>query len=329
MIFLGLDLGQVNDSSAITALHQTDKPLEFVPQQPKVLRCILTNNPVGTDAWPEVMGIPKACQCKNCQAWLREKRKGPQVDELKTVENTIYKKPKPGEFTSRLKPHVAGDPAFDLPEDKGFIICPECNGEKTRALKNTEGMVVGSVPCTLCLGKGKVEEFSPALKHYYDCVFLKRWDLGTSYVHIVADIKKLSQHPRITSDKTILIVDGTGVGRPVVDMLRQARLGFPIIPVHIMFGKEIVVKPDGYVHVPKMELVHALEVVLEQRRIGFANSVELAPALLQEFRDFKLRTTKADNLAAGAEGPAHDDLVMSLCVAIWWAERKKKQLKIY
>jgi hypothetical protein len=31
------------------------------------MNCIITNNPVGTDAWP----VGRPCLCETCQTWLR------------------------------------------------------------------------------------------------------------------------------------------------------------------------------------------------------------------------------------------------------------------
>src|SRR5262245_12490961 len=59
---------------------------------------------------------------------------------------------------------------------------------------------------------------SPRPTNRYDVVHLHRWPLGTSYPTIVADVGKLLGMPALHSPGTWprLVIDGTGVGRPVV-----------------------------------------------------------------------------------------------------------------
>jgi hypothetical protein len=56
-------------------------------------------------------------------------------------------------------------------------------------------------------------------------VRLERYELHTPYPEIVAGVGTLIQTPPLRLHCTPLIVDGTGVGAPVVDMMRQAGLG--------------------------------------------------------------------------------------------------------
>jgi len=72
-----------------------------------------------------------------------------------------------------------------------------------------------------------VEQFSRASQreHEYRVRHLHRWTLGTSYPTIVAELGVMfSSHP--LRDST-LVIDATGVGRPVVDMVTSAGFFFP------------------------------------------------------------------------------------------------------
>ena len=66
---------------------------------------------------------------------------------------------------------------------------------------------------------------------HFGCRGLKRWPLGTPYTTIVAEMGKLTAKPPLAKAK--LVIDGTGVGRPVVDMFRKAQLPVTIVPVMI------------------------------------------------------------------------------------------------
>ncbi|MGA7240805.1 MAG: hypothetical protein WBY44_34295 [Bryobacteraceae bacterium] len=55
---------------------------------------------------------------------------------------------------------------------------------------------------------------------------LERLPLGTPYTVVVARIVELTRNPKLARGCR-LIVDATGVGMPVVDMLRAAQPGLP------------------------------------------------------------------------------------------------------
>ena len=52
--------------------------------------------------------------------------------------------------------------------------------------------------------------------------YLERMPLGTPYQDVVERVVGLTRSPDLAK-RCHLAVDGTGVGRPVVDLLRQAR----------------------------------------------------------------------------------------------------------
>jgi hypothetical protein len=96
-----------------------------------------------------------------------------------------------------------------------------------------------------------------------------------------------------------LVVDQTGVGRPVVDMLRRTT-GW-VVPITITGGQAVTQAPDGSYHVPKKELVTCLQVVLQSRRM-------------------QITATAHETFGAWRQGQ-HDDLVLAVALACWWAER--------
>jgi hypothetical protein len=110
------------------------------------------------------------------------------------------------------------------------------------------------------------------------------------------------------------------VGRAVVDMLRGAA-GW-VVPVTITSGHAVTRADDGSYHVPKKELVTALQVVLQARRLHVARGLAEGPVLVRELQNFRVKITLAANETFGAwrEGE-HDDLVLAVALACWWAER--------
>jgi hypothetical protein len=164
----------------------------------------------------------------------------------------------------------------------------------------------------------------------YAARHLQRWPLGTSYPNVVADVMAFMADPPLAPSAPIA-VDGTGVGRPVVDLFRP--LGKRLIPVTIHGGQQTTRDPDtGYWQVPKRELVGVVQVLLQSRRLRIAPGLADAEVLAQELRAFRARISASghDSYAAGTTpddwrtGGAHDDLVLALALACWYAERAPK-----
>lgn len=154
----------------------------------------------------------------------------------------------------------------------------------------------------------------------YDCRHLFRWHLGTGYPQIVEDTMALLTRPGLV--RPMLVVDRTGVGRPVVDMFRQ-HSGLPCAfrPVTITAGSAWGWNPDRSLNVPKKDLVGTLQVLLGHRRLRIASSLPDAPVLLRELQNFRVKITAAANEVFGAwrEGQ-HDDLVLAVALAAWVGE---------
>ncbi len=122
-----------------------------------------------------------------------------------------------------------------------------------------------------------------------------------------------------------LVVDATGVGRPIVDQLRQSVS--EVIAVTITAGKDATFK-DGMWYVPKPELVGALVAALENDRLKIASGLRYAAALVGELQSFRRQVTGAGRAAYGAETGAHDDLVVAVALAVWESARRSEDPRI-
>ena len=65
-----------------------------------------------------------------------------------------------------------------------------------------------------------------------------------------------------------------------------------------------------------------MQVLLQQRRLKIARSLPDAETLVSELQTFRVKVTlaAAETLDAWREN-AHDDLVLAVALACWWAER--------
>ncbi len=159
----------------------------------------------------------------------------------------------------------------------------------------------------------------------YVISYLERFPLGTTYPAVCDRVVKVFDQAPLTGSN--LAVDQTGVGVPVVDMLRVAKpkLQAVLRPVTITSG--MTVTPDGAGwHVPKKDLVGVLQVLLQSHRLTMAVGVPHAKILAKELETFKVKITANANeqLEAWRERD-HDDLVLSVAMALWVAERGVKQ----
>ena len=156
---------------------------------------------------------------------------------------------------------------------------------------------------------------------HYRCRHLERFPLGTRYPTIVENVKTLLDAPQLKIDgkrASDLVADATGVGRPVVDMLRASGLSPSAV---LITGGDAASYENGFHRVPKRELVSVLQVLLQADRLKIANDLPLAQTFLQEAVNFQVKITAAANETYGAwrEG-THDDLVLAVALAAWRAE---------
>lgn len=161
---------------------------------------------------------------------------------------------------------------------------------------------------------------SVAQPAHFHCRHLERFALGVRYPAIVDSVASMLATPQLRGAS--LVVDGTGVGRPVVDMFREA--GMKPVPVTIT-GGVAESRSDGYWHVPKRNLVGAVQAPLQDGRLKFAEGMALVPTLVQEMLNFQVKITTSANDTYGAwrEG-THDDLILAVMLAAWWGARLAK-----
>ena len=118
-----------------------------------------------------------------------------------------------------------------------------------------------------------------------------------------------------------LVVDATGVGRPVVDLFREKRVK-RLTPITITGGLKVSHDDEGW-HVPKRDLVILTQVLLQQGRLKIADRIPLKEKFKQELMAFKVKIdplTANDSYGAGREG-AHDDIVLAVTLAVWRAAK--------
>jgi hypothetical protein len=155
----------------------------------------------------------------------------------------------------------------------------------------------------------------------YRMRFLERVRLGTPYPEVVDRVREVVRRPALAGRCT-LVMDATGVGAPVLDLLRKANLGCGIAPV-IMTGGERESHAGGLWYVPKRNLITGLQVMLEKRELGLPANLAGTRTLMKEMAEMEERMTGRGGASFGAwrEGQ-HDDLVIAAALACWRARWK-------
>jgi hypothetical protein len=150
--------------------------------------------------------------------------------------------------------------------------------------------------------------------------YLERMPLGTPYPEVVERVEELTNTPELAG-RCSLVVDATGVGRPVVDLLRRQGLRCRMEAVTIT-GGAAETRSGGYRGVPKRDLITGLQVLLQGGKLKIAAGIPQGAMLAAEMGEMRVRVTEAGNVQYGAwrEG-SHDDLVLAVALACWGARK--------
>lgn len=152
----------------------------------------------------------------------------------------------------------------------------------------------------------------------YHVRYLERFPIGTPYPAIVEAIKTLLHRDPLWS-WTPVVVDATGVGAPVIDLMK--RDGLMPVPIKIHGGQTTTIDDDGAYRVPKRDLASCARVLLESRRLMIAADLLYAGKLIEEMQVFKSKISISghDTYEAWRERD-HDDLVLAVAMGCWYGE---------
>ena len=154
----------------------------------------------------------------------------------------------------------------------------------------------------------------------YAVRYLERMPLGMSYPEVVERVARLVRNIRLTT-RCELAVDATGVGAPIVDMLRRAKLGCNLSPVTITGGDRQSQDTNGW-KVPKRDLVTGPQALFECGELEVARGLEEGERLVEELREMRVKVSLGghESFEAWRSG-AHDDLVLAVALACWKGRR--------
>jgi hypothetical protein len=176
--------------------------------------------------------------------------------------------------------------------------------------------------------------------HFIDVVFAEQF-IDKPYPELVEYVQKLVGMRDVVNNAD-LVVDATGVGEAVVDLMHGAGLSpIPILvtggtQVHRIYADagKVFAQPPGStrlaplralkeIHVPRTDIIAAGGLVLEQGRVKIARSLKWAREIQKQLENL---TDKPK--PEGPESPSpveaeevHDDFAFAFCLLAWWFTR--------
>jgi len=152
----------------------------------------------------------------------------------------------------------------------------------------------------------------------YQIRYLNRPPLKTSYIAVSKTIAELMSRPPL-SINTPLVVDATGVGSPVIDLLKD--LGLAPIAITITAGNEVSRGAWAF-SVPKIHLITSLQILFESDgRLKIASKLPLSSVFLNELSNYRFKITPQAHLTFDPRADSiHDDLILSVALPLWFAQ---------
>ena len=156
------------------------------------------------------------------------------------------------------------------------------------------------------------------LEERFDVRHLQRLPLGMSYPDVCQHVADLLARPPLCGAAD-LVIDETGVGRAVGDIFEAA--GMRPQRIVITAGNETSYAGNNRHHVAKGILISTLDARLHTGELKFASDLREAETMRDELKDFRRKVSVAGRYSYEARVGKHDDLVLAVAIALWWAVR--------
>jgi Terminase RNaseH-like domain len=182
-------------------------------------------------------------------------------------------------------------------------------------------------PTAVCVAETDSRPTPNAPENHFLVRYLNRLPLGSPYPEIARRLAEVSSRvaDRASARPTVY-VDATGVGLPVIDILKSALPQAHVVPVFFTHGDRRT-RQGGEVRMGKAFLVSSLQALLQTGRIHLPRTPE-ATALAKELGEYEIRVSKDANDRYGAfKVGTHDDLVTALGLAV--CQLPRRELKLY
>ncbi len=149
----------------------------------------------------------------------------------------------------------------------------------------------------------------------YDLVHMTTLPLKLDYVSQALLVRELMAREPLASTNATLVVDTSGVGMGVADLMRSQGLRF--IGVQITAGTEQTQVDGNNFRVAKQLLISKMEAVLHAAELRVPDTLPEAAAFKQELESFRRQSKASGAQTWSADAGEFDDRVMAVTYAIW------------
>jgi len=156
----------------------------------------------------------------------------------------------------------------------------------------------------------------------YHLRHIERPERGTTYPKIVDRLRQLYHSKQLAGNQKTVVLDITGVGLPIWDLMQTNNDFRGRIKGIMITGGNTVTEECDISHVPKRDLISALQVAFQNSQLKIARGLPDADTLVKELTNFKVKinVNGHDQYEAWREG-IHDDIVLSAAMGVWLAAR--------
>jgi hypothetical protein len=174
-------------------------------------------------------------------------------------------------------------------------------------------------PTAICVAETDLREVDGRSEVHFLVRHLARLPLGTPYPRVAERVAEVGGQVQLRARETpVIYMDATGVGQPVVDLLRERLQGGWVVPVYFTHGDRRNETKEGAgvrISLGKAYMVSRLQTLLQDHRLHLPHTRE-AEALTQELLDYEIQVSEDANDRYGAfRVGTHDDLVTALGLA--------------
>lgn len=162
------------------------------------------------------------------------------------------------------------------------------------------------------------DDRKPAGEEHFHLRHLERLPRGTDYTMAINRLLELYRSEQLEGYNKAVVIDYTGVGRPVYDVMKQCGFDKSLNAISITGGNDPTYHA-AHVNVPKRDLVTNLQVMLQNGEFRIAKGIKEADALVEELANFQVKITASGHDTYGGRSGVHDDLVLSVAMAAWLA----------
>lgn len=161
-------------------------------------------------------------------------------------------------------------------------------------------------------GGGFLEE--KAINRFLRVVYIEQIPLKTNYIDIARRLAAITNHSLLAM-RAEMYIDATGVGRAVMDILRNEQIKATGITITSGATESVI---GDRLAVPKVAIIDSAISLLHQGRISFAGGLDFADVMAMQLQQFKMK--RRDNGGVSYENSTdavHDDLVIALGLVSW------------